>query len=50
MQRCTHRSAPMGALVGAVRSPRFAPDWLNFVLICNIADDLLHYANVIAYL
>jgi len=33
------------------RRPRCAPtDWLNFVLICNIADALLDYAKVIAFL
>ena len=44
-----HWSAPMGALPWA-QPMFFAPDWLNLVLICNIADGLLDYAKVSAYL
>ena len=49
MQRCAHGSAPVGALPWAQHA-LCASDWLNFVLICNIADGLLDYAEVIAYL
>jgi len=49
MQRCTHGHAPVGALPRA-QPALCAHDWLNFVLICNIADGLLDYAKVIAYL
>ena len=49
MQRCAHGSAPVGALPWAQHA-LCASDWLDFVLICNIADGLLDYAKVIAYL
>ena len=49
MQRCAHGSAPVGALPWALHA-LCASDWLNFVLICNIADGLLDYTEVIAYL
>ena len=39
----------MGALPWA-QPALCTPDLLNFVLICNIADGLLDYAKVIAYL
>jgi len=48
-QRCAHGSASVGALPWA-QPTLCAPDWLNFALICNIADGLLDYAKVIAYL
>jgi len=49
MQCCAHGSAPVGALLWAQHA-LCASDWFNFVLICNIADGLLDYAKVIAYL
>jgi len=49
VQRCAHGSAPVGALPWAQHA-LCASDWLNFVLICNIADGLLKYAKVFAYL
>ena len=49
MPTCAHGSAPVGALPWA-QPALCAPDILNFVLICNIADGLLDYTGVTAYL